>query len=218
MFYIGSAKNFQDRSWRHKRELFLKKHRNIRLQNHINKYGLSDIRIEIIETVKDIKSLIEREQYYIDLYNPWFNLNRIAGSSLGMRHSEKHKEKMRVLMTGRTYSPETIEKMRLARLGTKMSDESKIKMSISRTGEKRTGEALENIINAMKRPDVIEKKRRAATGRKHTEETKIKMRESRAGQIFSEDTRRKMSLSKIGNRYKANYIINSRINKSEYVC
>jgi hypothetical protein len=35
----------------------------------------------------DIKSLLEREQYYIDLYKPEYNICKIAGSMLGFRHS-----------------------------------------------------------------------------------------------------------------------------------
>lgn len=40
------------------------------------------------DSVSKLK-LIEREQYYIDLYNPVLNLNPLAGSSLSFKHSEK---------------------------------------------------------------------------------------------------------------------------------
>jgi len=40
---------------------------------------------------------IEREQYYIDLLKPEYNILKLAGSSLGHIYSEETKEKMRKL-------------------------------------------------------------------------------------------------------------------------
>jgi group I intron endonuclease len=56
------------------------------------KYGYSNFRLEILEYC-DPLSAIKREQYYIDLLKPYYNILKIAGSSLGLQHSEETKEK-----------------------------------------------------------------------------------------------------------------------------
>ena len=45
--YIGSAKNIQFRWNLHKRELLNKKHHSHKLQWHVNKYGIDDLRFII---------------------------------------------------------------------------------------------------------------------------------------------------------------------------
>jgi group I intron endonuclease len=47
--------------------------------------------LEILEYCV-IFNLIEREQYYISLFNPEYNILKIAGSNLGFKHSEATKE------------------------------------------------------------------------------------------------------------------------------
>jgi group I intron endonuclease len=44
--------------------------------------------------------LIQREQYYIDLLNPEYNICKIAGSNLGFKHSEITKEKLSISKKG----------------------------------------------------------------------------------------------------------------------
>ena len=72
------------------------------------KYGYSNFTLEILETInianlsfEEAKVLLlDREQYYIDLLNPKYNILKSAGSNLGM-----------------VLSPETREKMSRAKLG-----------------------------------------------------------------------------------------------------
>ena len=61
----------------------------------------------------DIKDLISREQYYIDLLTPPYNINPTAYSRLGSKHNEDSKELMRINnigdknpMYGKTHSVE----------------------------------------------------------------------------------------------------------------
>jgi hypothetical protein len=35
------------------------------------------------------KLILEREQYYLDLLKPEYNILKVAGSSLGFKHSEE---------------------------------------------------------------------------------------------------------------------------------
>ena len=49
------------------------------------KYGFSNFRVEILEYC-DVNNAIEREQYYMDLLLPEYNIAKFAGSNLGFRH------------------------------------------------------------------------------------------------------------------------------------
>ena len=93
--YIGSAVNYGRRINLHLHELRKNKHKNTILQNHFNKYGIEDLQFSVLESVMFPELLIEREQYYIDTLNPIFNIAKIAGSQLGIKRSNKTKEKMR---------------------------------------------------------------------------------------------------------------------------
>ena len=46
------------------------------------KYGFSNFKLEILEYC-DLDNVIEREQYYINLLKPEYNILDTAGSSLG---------------------------------------------------------------------------------------------------------------------------------------
>lgn len=54
----------------------------------LKKYGHSKFRLEILEYC-DSLSVIKREQYYLDLLKPEYNVLKTAGSSLGFKHSEE---------------------------------------------------------------------------------------------------------------------------------
>jgi len=108
-FYIGSASRIDTRWNLHLHDLRCNKHGNQKLQNHYNKYGESDLLFSIL-LICDKEDLIKIEQYFIDFYNPWFNICKIAGSSLGIKRSETTKEKVRQANLGKKQSRETVEK------------------------------------------------------------------------------------------------------------
>lgn len=58
------------------------------------KYGFSNFRLEILEHCK-IGNVLEREQYYLDLLKPRYNIVEKAGSTLGYKHTPESLEKMR---------------------------------------------------------------------------------------------------------------------------
>jgi hypothetical protein len=60
----------------------------------ILKYGYSNFSLDIIEYCES-NLLIYREQYYIDLSKPDYNILNIAGNRLGSKHSEAAKAKMK---------------------------------------------------------------------------------------------------------------------------
>lgn len=59
------------------------------------KYGYSGFSLEILEYCP-ASLVIPREQYYLDLFKPEYNILKIAGSSQGIQHSDETKAKMRV--------------------------------------------------------------------------------------------------------------------------
>lgn len=91
------------------------------------KYGYSNFSLEILEYCDpDKKLLINREQYYIDLLKPDYNLLKKAGSLLGFKHSEetiakfkartpteqqktKHLEQLKILHKKQSVSVEVLD-------------------------------------------------------------------------------------------------------------
>lgn len=64
------------------------------------KHDYSKFSLDIIEYCEPDK-LITREQYYLDLLKPEYNICKTAGSTLGKMHSESTKEKIRNSLTGK---------------------------------------------------------------------------------------------------------------------
>jgi len=92
--YIGSAVKIADRWSHHLGELKRNAHGNIKLQRHYNKYGESDLQFSILlGCLKE--DLIKTEQYFIDSYNPYFNICKIANSQLGIKRSKEYIEKLK---------------------------------------------------------------------------------------------------------------------------
>lgn len=134
--YVGSAKYFNNRWEIHRRELKTNKHGNHFLQKIYNKYGLENLKFEIIEFVEDVSKLLEREQYYIDTLKPEYNILKIAGSRLGTKHSEETKIKLKEARKNRITKNETRIKMSIARKGRYFSPEHRAKISASKKGLK----------------------------------------------------------------------------------
>jgi hypothetical protein len=74
--------------------------------------------LEILEYCES-KDTIKREQYYLDILKPEYNVLKIAGSPLGSKHTAETKAKMRTAALGRVFSSETLAKMAAAQ-GTKI--------------------------------------------------------------------------------------------------
>jgi len=131
--YIGSSIIIYNRVAVHKSYLNKKAHKNNHLQNSWNKYGKENFKFEAIEECEKEK-LIEREQYYIDLLKPTFNIRIIAQSNLGRRVSDDVKIKISNGNKGKLISEETKKKIGESSKGRKHTEESKRKMSESKKG------------------------------------------------------------------------------------
>lgn len=144
--YVGSTKDLYERKWQHFNDLKRNKHYNTYLQNSWNKYKEENFKFEVIEYIEDINLLLEREQYWINFYNVidkkyGYNIQPIAGSNLGSKLTEKHKEKIRNSHYGIRPSEETKRKQSKARegkvsnrKGCVLTEETKIKISNNKKG------------------------------------------------------------------------------------
>ena len=99
MIYIGSAANVRMRWAGHRCNLRKNDARNPRLQRAWNRHGEECFTFEVIEWVEFKDDLITREQYWLDLLEPWrrdvgFNVLRAAENCLGFKHSEDTRRRM----------------------------------------------------------------------------------------------------------------------------
>jgi hypothetical protein len=64
------------------------------IEKALLKYGFSNFMLEIFEYCdKDI--VLKREQYYMDMFKPKYNIVDMAGSTLGYKHTSESIAKMR---------------------------------------------------------------------------------------------------------------------------
>lgn len=94
--YVGSSKDIDYRWRKHREMLSSRKHFNRYLQRSWNKYGSEAFEYAVLETVDDASLLQEREQHWIDVLHPEFNLSPFAN---------------RPTTQGITYSEETLQRM-----------------------------------------------------------------------------------------------------------
>lgn len=100
--YVGQTQCFYQRMQNYKT-----KGATTILQNAINKYGIDNFEISILEKCP-IERLDEREQYWIDYYKSYqrengYNICEYASSTRGYKHTEETKNKIRTTRSQRTY-------------------------------------------------------------------------------------------------------------------
>lgn len=154
--YIGSAVNFERRKYMHMYSLKRNSHHSIFLQNHVNKHGISDLVFEIID-ICNIDELVSKEQFYLDLLTPEFNISKNAYSTIGVKCSDEKKEKLRIIHTGRKATPAAIEANRLGQLKRlPPTQETRLKISQKNTGRWQSDESkIKNSQSQKKRKPVI---------------------------------------------------------------
>lgn len=172
-FYIGSSSNIRNRWSIHLCHLRSNKHVNRILLAAWHKYGDESFKIEVLELC-GLSNLIDREQYWIDLLLPEYNLLKIAGSPRGYKSSA-----------------EKIAKLSAANKGKSLSIETREKISASLIGKKRSADVCRRLSES----------RRGKSRKPHTDETKARIRASLIGRVNgprSEETKNKISASHIG--------------------
>lgn len=141
--YVGSGLNLSKRvgDYYKKSEL----NRNPRpIHAALLKYGYENFNLEILEYCKADELLI-REQYYLDLLIPEYNILTRAYSLLGFKHSSENIAKFKL----KKISQEHKDILSLTHLGKVVSQETKDKLSLATTNYKKnnllSSEALANI-------------------------------------------------------------------------
>lgn len=148
--YIGSAAVLGWRKSQHFKSLSENRHDNSKFQNAYNKYGKDSFIFEVIEFCERIK-LVEKEQYWLNFLlkaseqNSYFNdkgynILRIAGSSIGFKHSEETKKLLSESQKGKKISEETKQLLLKYSIGRIVSEETKQKLRDSHIGKKSSEE------------------------------------------------------------------------------
>lgn len=136
--YFGSSVNMRKRHNEHFARLRVGKHGNQRLQRSFNKYGEVSFVFEIVEIAINF---VEREQFYIDNHNPYFNICLRANDLSSIVRTPEWNKKISIANTGKKASDETKERLRVSHLGktpgnkgVPCSNEKKQKISQSKKG------------------------------------------------------------------------------------
>lgn len=76
-YYVGSSENLYERYKSHFSHLKCRTSNHLKLQIHVDKYGIDDLKFIVIRECS-IDYLMFWEQYYISEYNPYFNVQLFA--------------------------------------------------------------------------------------------------------------------------------------------
>ena len=98
--YVGSSITLKQRRRRHLLDLKKGVHRARFMQRDFDKCGFQALEFTVIEEVVDLSTLLQREQHWMDTLKPVYNTERVAGSSLGVRHSKEIIEANRLRNSG----------------------------------------------------------------------------------------------------------------------
>jgi group I intron endonuclease len=199
--YIGSTAFPATRKREHLNSLKGNRHQNKRLQQAWNVYGEDAFRFQVLETVDtfDRDQLVAREQYYLDVLKPEYNLSPNAANK-GRTLPETVKQKISATkkeagivtlgFTGRNHSKETRQKMSESRTGS----------GNNMYGKTHSEEARKKISKAHKGKKLSEDHKAAFSltwkGKKFSEEHKRKISEALKGRVFSEEHKKNISEAK----------------------
>lgn len=183
-FYIGSATDLVKRRRSHLSSLKYGRHKNEKLQRSYDKHGKDSFEFETV-LYCNAKDLIMYEQIVIDGFNPvtnGYNIKPVAGSTIGYKHSNQSKSKMKASWAGRVLPPPSEDRGR--------------KISEAKTGKKRkpfTEEARRNMSLAQKGKKIgpMSEDRK----RKISEATK-----GRPGNVMSKEAAERVRLIHLGSK------------------
>ena len=130
--YIGQTQCFQDRMRGYRRGKC-----NLYVKRAVDKYGLENIKLEILEKDVPLEKLNEREQFYFDTLQPFgdngYNICKEAGTTRGRKRPPEEmagsiaylKSRIGELnhFYGKEHTKETKQKQREVKLGKKQSQE-----------------------------------------------------------------------------------------------
>jgi len=132
--YIGSSVNLSTRFRQYNNIKYLSLYK-MPIYKALLKHGLSKFSLEILEYC-DQTQCIEREQHYIDVLKPDYNILQTAGSLLGFKHSDESLSKISKALTGEKNPMYGKIGENSPLFGRQLSEETRAKLSIAFTGEK----------------------------------------------------------------------------------
>lgn len=115
------------------------------LERALLKYGFSNFSLEILDYCNP-EDAIKKEQYYMDKFKPDYNIVKIAGSTLGYKHTEESLKKMRDFILN-------VEVLTRKRLATKNATDARmlpILVSNIKTGDIQEYKSISEASNALK--------------------------------------------------------------------
>jgi group I intron endonuclease len=188
--YIGSAVNMQGRKYYHLWRLRKNIHENPILQHHYNKYGESDLQFSLLlECPKE--QLITREQDFIDALDPWFNICKTAGNTLGRKASKETREKQSNIKKDKHPTIETRKKMSNSMIGNRNGVGNK--NALGKPGYWKNRHLSEETLIKLRKPKSEEQKERMKGNKYGLGNQNWKLRPP-----DSEETRKKKSMSHQG--------------------
>jgi group I intron endonuclease len=198
--YVGSAISLYRRYHQHFVSLRHNSHKNPHLQAAFNKYSEAAFGFAIFELVDNKADLIAREQHFIDILNPEYNIHRIAGSSLGYKASLEARAKLSNVTALNWQDASHRERMREAarkrflQQPNRNEKERRAKISAFHKENWKTRDRTVSEEQRAKISKTLTGKPQPWNSKPKSEEHKAKMRDLEVG----EATRRKMSEAKKG--------------------
>lgn len=206
--YVGSAKDIEGRWRAHKSHLRRGMHNNLHLQKSWDKYGESSFKFEILELVPEEQFLIDRECFYVNLYESldstkgynFLTPDRAAGT---FHHLERTKQQISSALKGKPkiMTPEHLEsittsnkKLRSGKTyeeifgkekaeGLKLKARERGRAGAEERSQKLLGKTYDDLYGAEKALEI-----------------KKKMSTSQTGKPQSDAKREKCSISKLGEK------------------
>lgn len=188
--YIGSSKGIDFRWCIHHTELRRNKHHSRHLQAAWNKYGETTFQFNVLLLSSPANNTLY-EQLAFAVFCPEYNVCKVAGSPLGVKHSDETRAKVSAAGKGRIVSAETRRKASDAQKGKKrkpLSAEHRAKIGASGKGRILSAEtrAKIGVANAKHSPSPEVRARISAAlkGRPLSAETRAKMSAARSGVVI----------------------------------
>jgi len=201
--YIGSSNNIRERWRKHIYDLDRDRHHSCHLQNAWKKYGSTCFEFSVIELCF-IFELIFREQHYLDILKPEYNILPNARSRIGYKASPETRAKMSLAQMGnkkglnRKHTPEELVKMSIANTGKKHSPKTRAKISASNKGRIAPNLGKKASLEARANMSAGQIGNTNKLGYKASEETRKKLSDFAKKRTYSPETRAKISASNKG--------------------
>ena len=142
--YIGSARCFKKRWWKHRWELRTQQHNNQKLQRAWNKYGEAAFKFLPVLTCQP-SMLLFYEQQVLDKVKPEYNVALDAlAPMVGRKFTEEHRAKIGAAHKGKIVTSETRMKLSVAGKKRVLSVEARLKVSRFQKGRVHSAEHLAN--------------------------------------------------------------------------